>query len=216
MDTGFIALRSTVPTRAGDTGEAWHRRSRRTHGFSLVEVLISVAILSFGLLGMVGMQAVALQGSRDARLQSDAVSLARELAEMLRGNKDVALLASGTPYLGSFMSPLASSSVSHCLDAGAPACANTSAVASAEMTEWLARVDDALPGARVTVCIDAQPYDAGGLPRWSCVPGDPGAPVSIKIGWTRRSTDTSASNTSPFDRATRPAIILAFTPGSTS
>ena len=44
-------------------------------GFSLVEVLVAIVILSFGMLGMVGMQAFALQSNRDARLQSQAASL---------------------------------------------------------------------------------------------------------------------------------------------
>jgi type IV pilus assembly protein PilV len=65
---------------------------RRSRGFSLLEVLISMVILSFGLLGMVGLQAAALQANRQARIQATAGSLAHELAEMMRGNKDVGLL----------------------------------------------------------------------------------------------------------------------------
>ena len=70
---------------------------RRHSGFSLVEVLISIVVLSFGLLGMVGMQAAALQSNREARLQSSAVLLARDMADMMRGNKTQALLATGNP-----------------------------------------------------------------------------------------------------------------------
>lgn len=72
---------------------------RRAAGFSLIEVLVAIVLLSFGLLGMVGLQAAALQNNREARLQSAAVDLARELAEMMRGNKDVAALTSANPYL---------------------------------------------------------------------------------------------------------------------
>ena len=70
-------------------------------GFSLIEVLISIIILSFGLLGMVGLQAAALQANRDARLQSVATTLGRELAEKMRGNKAVAVLLAN-PYLGMY------------------------------------------------------------------------------------------------------------------
>ena len=41
-------------------------------GFSLVEVLVAIVVLSFGLLGMVGMQAFALQSNQEARLQGQA------------------------------------------------------------------------------------------------------------------------------------------------
>ena len=39
-------------------------------------------VLSFGMLGIVGVQAFALQSNREARLQSHAVNLARELADL--------------------------------------------------------------------------------------------------------------------------------------
>ncbi|GAC1355126.1 MAG: hypothetical protein NVSMB34_08010 [Variovorax sp.] len=82
-------------------------------------MLVAIVVLSFGLLGMVGLQAAAMQNNRDARLQSTAVNLARELAEMMRGNKNVALLATANPYLGDFStSPLAPAAPSYCLAAG--------------------------------------------------------------------------------------------------
>jgi type IV pilus assembly protein PilV len=80
--------------------------THRSQGFSLLEVLISMVILSFGLLGMVGLQAAALQANRQARIQASAGSLARELAEMMRGNKDVGLLTAGNPYLGQYSHPM--------------------------------------------------------------------------------------------------------------
>ena len=63
------------------------RQAQKTSGFTLLEVLVSIVVLSFGLLGMVGLQAASLQANRDARLQSTAVVLARELAEMMRATR---------------------------------------------------------------------------------------------------------------------------------
>ena len=54
--------------------------SKKESGFSLLEVLISILILSFGILGMVGLQASSLQISREARLQASAVRFAEEMA----------------------------------------------------------------------------------------------------------------------------------------
>lgn len=184
-------------------------------GFSLIEILISIVILSFGVLGMVGLQGVALQVNRDAHLQSTAVTLARELAEMMRGNKDVGLLVTGNPYLGTFDSPLTPAVASYCLNVNAATCSTPADIAVAEMTEWLARVDRELPGARVTTCLDITPFDAEGKPRWACSAGA-GATVHIKIGWTRQSTDRSRGNASPLDQALRPAVVVPVTPGSTA
>ena len=193
---------------------------RQQTGFSLIEVLISVIILSFGLLGMVGLQAAALQGNRDARLQSTAVSFAKELAEMMRGNKDVALLATANPYLGSFSAPLAAATPSYCLNVASAACANPTAIANAQMTEWLARVDAELPGARVDVCVDSAPFNASGNPVWPCTATGTAATAVIKIGWTRGSTNRSATGDAAFQRATGtsaagPSIVFPITAGNT-
>lgn len=166
---------------------------------------------------MVGLQAAALQGNRDARLQSTAVSLARELAEMMRGNKDVALLATN-PYVGKFESnPLVAASPSYCLNVGSlpTACGSSTAIANAQMTEWLARVSSELPSPQVVVCVDPAPYDADGKPRWDCATGGTGATTVIKIGWTRASTNRSEIGTKSLERATTPSLVFPITAGNT-
>lgn len=189
--------------------------SSREKGFSLLEVLISIIILSFGLLGMVGLQAAALQANRDARLQSTAISLARELAEMMRGNKDVGLASSANPYVGDFTSPLTPTTESYCLNVatGTTACASNAAIADAQMTEWLSRVKNELPGARVKICVDSAPFDSSGLPQWACT-SSTSATTIIKMGWTRTSTDRSASGGAALERATTPSVVLPITPGN--
>lgn len=196
----------------------------RARGFSLLEVLISIIILSFGLLGMVGLQAAALQANREARSQSTAGSLARELAEMMRGNKVVGLLpASANPYIGDFSSPFTPTTASYCMNVaigttpctGATVLATNTAIANAQMTEWLSRVDSELPGARVRVCVDSAPFDSNGLPQWNCTSTGTGATTVIKIGWTRGSTDRSRSGANALDKATTPALVLPITPGNT-
>lgn len=186
-------------------------------GFSLIEVLVSVAVLSFGLLGLVGLQAAALQGNRDARLQSTAVVLARELAEMMRGNKDIALTATN-PYLGTFSTnPLIAASPSYCLNAGSlpTACGTKTEIAQAQMTEWLARVSNELPGARVAVCIDSAPYDTAGKPRWICDATGTGPTTVIKMGWTRASTDKKESGPAAFVQASAaPSFVFPITAGN--
>ena len=185
-------------------------------GFSLVEVLVSIIVLSFGLLGMVGMQASALKSNREARLQSSAVVLARELAEMIRGNRVVGVLPAATnPYIGTFVGGTFTSTVGvprYCFSVGNAACLNVTETANAEMTEWLERVDAEIPGARVAVCYDSAPFDASGLPQWNCTAG--GGVIVVKIGWTRGSTDKSKTGDDAFDRARIPGLVFPVTAGS--
>lgn len=196
----------------------------QSSGFSLIEVLVSIIILSFGLLGMVGLQAAALQSNREARMQSAAGSLARELAEMMRGNKEIAVLTAiaTNPYLGNFSSPLTPATAAYCLNVATatPTCgpsntpiANT-VIAQAQMTEWLSRVDSELPGARVLICVDGAPYDADGLPQWICNAAGVKPNTFIKIGWTKGSTNRANLGALALERATRPSVIFPVTPGN--
>lgn len=198
------------------------QENRRESGFALIEALIAVLVLSFGLLGMVGLQASALQNNREARYQSAAVGLAQEMAEMMRGNKDVAMEtdAAKNPYLGDFSGSDLSSSSSNCL-LGTSGCTAKTDVASAELADWLARLDKSLPGARATICRDSQPYTSTkGLPQWTCTGTSTGDVIVIKIGWSHLSTDAKEQDrtirTSSTSDNNRPGVILPVTAGSTT
>ncbi len=210
----------SLPLRTRLLQQARCGKPNRIRGFSLVEILVAIVVLSFGMLGMVGMQAYSLQSNRDARLQAQAASLARELAELVRSNRVTAVKTGvDNPYLGTFSTPLAMTTPSYCLSsANATAgCATPVAVATAQMTEWLARVDDELPGARIAVCFDASPYDSNGLPQWDCNATGSDETIIIKIGWTRSSTNRSQTGDTALDRATdtgsRPYLVFPVTSG---
>jgi type IV pilus assembly protein PilV len=189
------------------------RNVRREAGFTLVEVLVSIVVLSFGLLGMVGLQAASLQANRDARLQSTAVVLARELAEMMRGNKDEALRSSNNPYvIGRVNHPLAAPTSVYCLSVGGTACTTPGAVAQAELTDWLARVEDALPNPTIAICRDTAPFALDGTAQWACTSTDVTDPIVIKIGWTRPSFKSGSDLVQASDH---PSIVLPVTAGST-
>lgn len=190
---------------------------RQTQGFTLIEVLVSVLILSFGMLGLVGMQAFALQSNREARLYSQGINYARELAEMMRGNNQVSIarLAADNPYLTDSLTPPDNT----CLTVGSEACDTAKDVAEAQMHDWLSRLDAALPGARVAVCFDSAPYDATtGQPVWDCTAGSTGNEeiAVIKIGWTMRALDTSQNDANALVRAANnpPQIVIPVTGGN--
>ena len=55
-------------------------------GFTLMEVLVALAVLSIGLLGMAGMQLFSLKSSHNAYLQSQASYFAYDLIDKMRAN----------------------------------------------------------------------------------------------------------------------------------
>ncbi len=62
-----------------------HRKSRQS-GFSMVEVLITIAVTSIGLLGLAGMQATGLNNNHSAYNRSQATVLAYDIADRMRSN----------------------------------------------------------------------------------------------------------------------------------
>jgi type IV pilus modification protein PilV len=67
-----------------------HSRSTRPSGFSLLEVLVAVVILSFGLLALSALQGSLFKNSSEAKAQSAGLALAQEKLEYLRGFQDMA------------------------------------------------------------------------------------------------------------------------------
>ena len=63
----------------------------KSNGFTLLEVLVALLILSIGLLGLVNLQLRGLQYSDSARQKSQATFLAYDILDRMRANKDEAL-----------------------------------------------------------------------------------------------------------------------------
>lgn len=205
----------------------------KARGFSLVEVLISIVILSFAMLGAAGLQVSSLQATREARLQSTGVRHGQELAELMRSNKNTAVILTAANNLYIYDSTSDTLTSPGCGYPGLAACSTagdliagvtSAAVAQRDMYEWTERVKKDLPGARIKVCQDSAPYDSSGLPRWAC--DGAGGTLVLKIGWIRHNTlrsatgtdptSTTGANTGAFDKALRPSVVFPLTPGSTT
>lgn len=69
------------------------RESGSSNGFILLEVLIAILVVSLGLLGLVGLQAVSAKHSTDARYRSEAALLANQVvANMWVSDRAIAAL----------------------------------------------------------------------------------------------------------------------------
>lgn len=72
-------------------------RRRQVAGFSLIEVLVSLLILSFGLLGLAGLQISGLKSSQMGFIRTQAAQLAYDMGDRMRANSGAA--TAGT-YVG--------------------------------------------------------------------------------------------------------------------
>lgn len=59
---------------------------RKSKGFSLVEVLIALVIMSVGMLGIAGLYVHSMQAGRTSMLRHHAVTLAGDIADRIRAN----------------------------------------------------------------------------------------------------------------------------------
>jgi len=61
-------------------------RAAVEHGFSLFEVLITVVVVSIGLLGLAGLQFTGLRAANSAQEHTQATLLAQDIAERIKAN----------------------------------------------------------------------------------------------------------------------------------
>jgi len=62
------------------------RTIQKQHGLTLLEILITLVVVSVGLLGIAGLQIAGLKGTRNSALRTQATVLASDIAERMRAN----------------------------------------------------------------------------------------------------------------------------------
>jgi type IV pilus assembly protein PilV len=64
-------------------------RRRGAHGFTLIEILVTILLLVFGLLGMIGLQARGANIEFESYQRGQALSLAREMASRMANSRSI-------------------------------------------------------------------------------------------------------------------------------
>lgn len=119
----------------------------RTAGFSLMEVLIALVVLAVGILGVASLQGNSLRSTYGAHLRTQANTLAQDMIERLRANRDYAL-ANGDNYRIA-VSDSASGSVKDC---STQTC-SAAELAAFDKQQWLTNIET-LPKGKARVNID--------------------------------------------------------------
>jgi type IV pilus assembly protein PilV len=115
--------------------------ARAQRGFSMLEILITLFLLTMWLLASAGVQSSSLQFTKAAAFRTQAVYLATELAERMQANKPAAVAGSYSSSGGSITSST---------DCTTSLC-SSGALATFDLAEWSGRVTAALPNATVSV-----------------------------------------------------------------
>ena len=163
----------------------------RAKGFSMLEVLISLFILSIGVMGAVGLQLASLRTAQQSAFHSVAVALSNELAEKMRSSDAQMKLADGANVFSTikYNSQTDGNPPIPTLCYSTAASCSSTELAKADIYEWLVRVKKSLPGARVLVCRDSAASPGSGKQlTWGCSSAS-NAGFVIKIGWTVKNPD---------------------------
>jgi type IV pilus assembly protein PilV len=160
---------------------------RKSQGFAIVEVLVSFAILAFGLMALAGLQIVTLRYTQGSGYRNAATLQAMSITEVMRGSR-IALQA------GQFNNPTG---------AQTDACFRSAGCTSAQMALtqyllWQQTIAAGLPGGSGIVCVDSTPNDGtAASPQCDNVSG---APYAIKVFWA----DDKQGNQARFVTAVNP------------
>src|SRR3954468_10503669 len=66
-------------------------RALRERGFTLVEALVALVVLSIGLLGIAGLQLTSLKANHGSATRTQAVYLAYDIIDRMRANRQAAM-----------------------------------------------------------------------------------------------------------------------------
>lgn len=93
--------------RAGSAHQ--HRAFAAIAGFTLVEVLVTMVVMSVGLLGVAALHTASLRNNLDSALRSQASALATDIADRMRSNRAAALAGTYDIAIGTTVTVVAGS-----------------------------------------------------------------------------------------------------------
>ena len=139
---------------------------RTAKGFSLLEVLVAIVVVSTGVLGVAGLQISSMQNNTSALFRTQASQLAYDIIDRARANPE-----------GDYMVNLADDAP------GSPNCVNQEC-APAEMTDydlslWLADVITSLPAGDAAITMNGSLVTV--TVQWDDSRSATNAPVSVSV-----------------------------------
>jgi type IV pilus assembly protein PilV len=112
-------------------------------GFTMVEVLVALVVLTIGLLGIAALYLNSLQAGRTAVYRTQAITLAADLADRIRMNR-TAQAAYGTLFADAEVAIPACDTTGGCSDAD---------LAATDLSRWKATVAQLLPNGQGQVAV---------------------------------------------------------------
>lgn len=156
----------------------------KQNGIALLEVLVAVVIISFGLLGLAGTQVTAIRNNHVAYMRSIATHQAQEIADRMRANL---IAAQAGAYDSPAVNPQDHGTPGGCAIA-LTGCTPTE-IAENDTFHWAAYLAANLPDGEGVICLDDTPGDGNAAADPEC--SGTGQRV-IKIWWNETNATPGA------------------------
>lgn len=114
-------------------------RSGRQAGFSMVEALVALVVLSVGMLGIASLYVVSLRSSGSAISRTQAVNLASDLADRIRANR-----SAGNAYAAVVSTDDEPTAVDSCI--GQTVICDPATMAAYDLEVWRQQLIATMPG----------------------------------------------------------------------
>jgi len=123
-------------------------------GFTLIEVLIAMLIMAFGLLGLAGLQATGLSDNQSAYFRSQATQLAYDIADRIRVNLDDASNGAASIYIT--QDPTTALPQADCTTVTSTC--TTADLAENDLSQWNLSVTNTLPMGAGTLAVNGSVF----------------------------------------------------------
>lgn len=160
-------------------------RAARQTGFTMIEILVTLLIITIGVLGTAGLQAFALKVNQGGQLRSQAVVLAIDLVERIEANNGAAITGGYAPT---------TLPTTFSTDCGTTYCTEAQ-LATYDLVAFNTRLQTLLPGSSATITV------AGTGP----------FTYTITISWSERITKTANTTVATTGAATAQAETFSYT-----
>lgn len=169
--------------------------TKKHSGFTLVEILVTVLILSIGLLGLAGLQVRSMKGNHNAYLRTQATILAYDIIDRMRANPNAVKDGNGNVLpggqyeaKGAYTVTTSSSPYTVSTPSATASCKTTAGCTVAEMAsndinEWRVNLATVLPGGVGVVCQDGDATRNDGSDSATHGCNSPNGIYAVKIWW---------------------------------
>jgi len=145
-------------------------------GFTLLEILVAIVVLSIGLLGLAAIQVNSLNNNQTAYFRSIASQQAYDMADRMRAN----LAGVSAGHYDNITATIPTNPA--CIDSGSSGCTTLSSVRSTDQFQWLTNTAVLLPSGSGTVRCSRGPA--------TCLTTDVNSNriFNITVSWTEKTS----------------------------